>query len=265
MDYLTKWPEARPVSEATVEQAALFIYEEIICRHGCPAKILSDQGTHFKNRMIEQLVEKFTIKHLFSTPYHPQTNGLVERFNRTLCESLAKLVKDHENTWDKFIGPVLFAYRTTPQSTTKITPFFLMYGREAKLPMDSQRLEGEQNLVSHIETLMDELPEKRIQAKNKIEKAQVKQKQYHDKHIKQEIQFSIGDKVLYFNVAKDKQHTGKLQPKWKGPYYVHQPGANGAYKIRTMDGKVLKSAVNGSLLKMYFDRQNWEPIIAIEN
>src|SRR5438034_513931 len=119
MDYLTKWPEAKPVKEATAEQAAKFIYEEIICRHGCPAKILSDQGSHFKNRMVEQLVQKFEIKHLFSTPYHPQTNGLVERFNRTLCESLAKLSPDNENMWDKHIQPVLFAYRTTPQSTTK--------------------------------------------------------------------------------------------------------------------------------------------------
>src|SRR5204862_7162233 len=96
-----------------------------------------DRGTHFKNRLIDYLVQKFEIKHLFSTPYHPQTNGLVERFNRTLCESLAKLSPDNENMWDKHIQPVLFAYRTTPQSTTKMTPFYLVYGREAKLPIDS--------------------------------------------------------------------------------------------------------------------------------
>ena len=71
MDYLTKWPEAKAVPEATAEQTAIFIYEEIICRHGCPTKILSDRGSHFKNQMIEKLMEKFQIKHLFSTPYHP--------------------------------------------------------------------------------------------------------------------------------------------------------------------------------------------------
>ena len=93
IDYLTKWLKARAVPEATAEQAANFIYEEIICRHGCPTKILSDRGTHFKNQLIEHLLQKFQIKHLFSTPYHPQTNGLVERFNRTLCESLSKLTQ----------------------------------------------------------------------------------------------------------------------------------------------------------------------------
>ena len=92
IDYLTKWPEARAIQYANAEEVAHFIYEDIICRYECPSKILSDRGTHFKNQLVEKLMEKFQIKHLFSTPYHPQTNGLVERFNRTLCESLAKLV-----------------------------------------------------------------------------------------------------------------------------------------------------------------------------
>src|SRR2546430_17379755 len=91
MDYLTKWPEAQAVPNANAETTANFLYETIISRHGCPQKILSDRGAHFTNQMIEKLMKKFQIKHLFSTPYHPQTNGLVERFNRTLCESLAKL------------------------------------------------------------------------------------------------------------------------------------------------------------------------------
>ncbi len=127
MDYLTKWPEARAISEATAEKVAEFIYEQIICQHGCPQIILSDRGTHFNNNMIKRLLGKFNINHLLSTPYHPQTNGLVERFNRTLCESLAKM-STKTNDWDLFIAPTLFAYRTTKHSTTKIEPFFLVYG-----------------------------------------------------------------------------------------------------------------------------------------
>ena len=111
MDYFTKWPEAKAVSNATAEQVAIFIYEDIICRHGCPQRILSDRGTHFNNEMIAKLVDKFSMRHLLSTPYHPQTNGLVERFNRTLKESLAKLAD--EDNWDKYIAPTLFAYRTS--------------------------------------------------------------------------------------------------------------------------------------------------------
>jgi hypothetical protein len=129
IDYFTKWPEAKAVPEATASQVVQFIYEEIICRHGCSMKILTDRGTHFNNQMVNELMNKFKIKHLLSTPYHPQTNVLVERFNRTLCESLAKTAQEILN-WDLQIAPTLFAYRTSKQSTTKISPFYLTYGRD---------------------------------------------------------------------------------------------------------------------------------------
>ena len=98
-DYLTKWPEAEAMKEATAKNVVEFIYRKIICTHGCPKVILSDRGTHFRNKLVDGLCEKFEIKHKLSSPYHPQTNGLVERFNRTLCESLAK-VSERENEWD---------------------------------------------------------------------------------------------------------------------------------------------------------------------
>ena len=96
MDYMTKYPEAKAVAQANAQQTADFIYEDIICRHGCPNFILSDRGTHFNNSLIEGLMQKFQIKHLLTTPYHLQTNELVERFNRTLCESLAKLADNDQ-------------------------------------------------------------------------------------------------------------------------------------------------------------------------
>ena len=89
-DYLTRWPEAKAVPDAEANTLAQFIFEEIICRHGTPKIILSDQGRNFISETIRILCEKFLIKHKFSSPYHPQTNGMVERLNRTLCESLAK-------------------------------------------------------------------------------------------------------------------------------------------------------------------------------
>ena len=257
MDYLTKWPEAKPVPEATADQVATFLYEDIISRHGCPAKILSDQGSHFKNQFIAKLTLKFQIKHLFSTPYHPQTNGLVERFNRTLCESLAKLTVDHENEWDKYIAPVLFAYRTTKHNTTKFTPFFLVYGRKAKLPVDNLKLKDGYTLLNWIDDLVEELPMKRQKAKDEIAQVQQIQKDRHDAQIRSEKYFTIGQKVLYYIAAKEGQRSGKLQPNWKGPYYIYQVCANGSYKLRTMEGKVLKSAVNGSLLKAFYDRPNY--------
>ena len=110
MEYFTRWPEARTTKTANLIDTATFIYEEIICRFEAPKVIQSDQGTHFVNKVIKELTKRFQVKYSLSSPYHPQSNGLVERFNRTLCEGLAKL-GDSIHDWDKFIQPVLFAYR----------------------------------------------------------------------------------------------------------------------------------------------------------
>src|SRR4051812_22935718 len=130
IDYLTKWPESHAVPRATAEETTKFIYKEIICQHSYLQKILTDWETHFKNQLVKALMQQFEIQHLLSTPYHPQTNGLVKHFNRTLCEFLAKLSKQKEE-WDQYIALTLFAYQKATQATTKITPFMLTYGREA--------------------------------------------------------------------------------------------------------------------------------------
>ena len=255
MDYLTKWPEARAVSEATAKAASQFIYEQIICQHGCPQIILSDRGTHFNNTMVKQLMEKFKINHLLSTPYHPQTNGLVERFNRTLCESLAKLSLKN-NDWDLYIAPTLFAYRTTKHSTTKIEPFFLVYGRSARLPMDQPEMENLRVEKDRISNLINQVPQVQRKAKLNIERSQNKQKDHHDKKVNRPCEFQIGNKVLYFNVTLDQSHSGKFKPKWKGPFVIDQVLPNGSYKLKSMEGQILATPINGNLLKPYFERKN---------
>ncbi len=222
-DYLTKWPEAKAMKEATADNVIEFIYKRIICTHGCPQVILSDRGTHFRNKLVDGLCEKFEIKHKLSSPYHPQTNGLVERFNRTLCESLAK-VSENEDEWDKHINSVLFAYRTVKHNTTKKTPFYMVYGREAILPIeDFEPGEDfkEQAIISRTYDLIN-LTEGRSKALENIEKSQDQQKRRHDGRVKEETIFEIGDKVLLKDAAKEKQYSGKLSPKWKGPYYIHE-------------------------------------------
>jgi transposase InsO family protein len=261
IDYLTKWPEARPLPRATADVTAEFLYEEIICRHGCPQEIQSDRGTHFNNHMISTLLERFEIDHRFSTPYHPQSNGLVERFNRTLCEALAKTAKQIKQ-WDNYVAPILFAYRTSKQATTKITPFFLTYGREAKLPLDDLSSNID-NLEQRIQTIIDKLPNERQAALNEISISQTKQKNRWDQRIAHLVTFAIGDKVLLFDAAQEKQWSRKLDEKWKGPYYVHNCLPNGAYKLRTIDGRVLRAPQNGSYLKLYKDRTHWEPQVTI--
>ena len=95
-DYLTKWVEARALPNKTASMVAGFLYEDIICRHGAPRELLSDQGKEFTNILVDQICEIFGTRHKVTTPYHHQTNGLTERFNRTLITTLGKLTQQHK-------------------------------------------------------------------------------------------------------------------------------------------------------------------------
>ena len=113
--------------------------------------------------------------------------------------------------------------------------------------------------MDRLQCLLDELPLKRMQTQDNITQKQNKQKERHDRHLRTNQTFSIGDKVLYFRAEKEKQWTGKLDEKWKGPYYIHFVGPHGSYKLRDLSGKVLKAPVNATLLKSYHDRQDFLP------
>src|SRR6266542_4001133 len=92
--YLSKWQEAKAVTEANALSISKFLYQNIICRFGCFTHLHTDRGIEFVNEIVERLTEKFRVKHHRSIPYRPQANRLVERFNKSLCDSLAKLVDE---------------------------------------------------------------------------------------------------------------------------------------------------------------------------
>ena len=112
-----------------------------------------------------------------------------------------------------YIAPTLFAYRTTKHSTTKIEPFFLVYRRSARLPIDLDQESNSQVTNDHLLELIDEVLRVQEKAKSQVLQAQIKQKDHHDKKLKRANQFKIGEKVLYFNVTLDQSHSGKFNPK----------------------------------------------------
>ena len=127
-EYLTKWAEAKPVKMADGKQTAIFLYENILSRFGCPKILVSDRGSYFLNETIELMTEMFQINHRKNTPYHPQTNGHTERVNQTLVHILRKTVSDNKRDWDVKLTPALWVYHTTYKVTTRATHFSLIYG-----------------------------------------------------------------------------------------------------------------------------------------
>ena len=119
-----------PTPDQTAETIANLFVREIISRHGVPAKLLSDRGTNFLSELMLEICKLMGTEKVNTSSYHPQTDGLVERFNRTLTSMLAKTVEKDERNWDHRLPYVLFAYRTSLQESTRESPFHLLYGRQ---------------------------------------------------------------------------------------------------------------------------------------
>ena len=101
----------------------------------CPQYILSDNGTEFKNSLMDQVLQQLGIDRIFSAPYHPQSNGKLEVFHKYLKPTLKKLCEKDPSNWDKYLNQVLACHRVTPNLATAETPFFLVYGRGPNLPL----------------------------------------------------------------------------------------------------------------------------------
>ena len=138
IDYLTKWPEAFAVPDITAKTIARLLFDEIICRHSAPKVLLSDRGTNFLSNIVKELCRYFDIHKVQTTAYHPQCDGMCERLNSTLYDRLAMYTNDQHTDWDVYLPAALFACRISPATeSTQHSPFFLMYGREARLPIDA--------------------------------------------------------------------------------------------------------------------------------
>jgi transposase InsO family protein len=217
---------------------------------------------------VNALCQLHGIRHTLSSAYHPQTNGLVERFNQTLCKSLAKISHERNEDWDNLIPSVLFAYRTMRHSTTRHSPFYLTYGRDATLPVEfqfpiypSEPIDEMDNLLRHTYQLIDKLPPALNKAHQNIVNSQDYSKQRHDNRIPDLIPLKIGDKVW----LERKQHSHKFAPKWLGPFYIHEVLQNSAYRLRRIhDGTVLPNTYHGTRLKLYKQYKTLEPIVVIE-
>ena len=184
LDYMTKNAEARALPNKSAEELTDFVYEDVICCHGTPAKCTTDNGGEFDG-VFQDLLDRCHVDHRLSSPYHPQANGLTERFNQTLGRALKKMVGQYPEYWDKHIPTILMGYRASIQASTKFSPFFLLHGRDMILPLHNlHRLPAPEadTIEPTAEALLNNvqpLQEAQAVAQENIRMAQSKQKRLY--------------------------------------------------------------------------------------
>lgn len=136
-DHLTKWVEAYPIEKADTDCIAEKFVNEFMSRHGAPMRLLTDRGQVFRSQLLKSIVKTFNTKKIFTSSYHPQTDGQTERFNSTLERMISMFVSQHQTDWDEFMPQLLFAYRRTIHRSTGDTPYYLLYGRDPRCPTDA--------------------------------------------------------------------------------------------------------------------------------
>lgn len=243
MDYLTKWVEAFPIPNLKAATVVNIFVKEIVCRFGTPRQLLSDRGSNFTSQLMRDVCKQLEIHKIFTTAYHPETDGLVERFNRTLSAALATLVSREPSKWDEYVAYVLFAYCACQQESTGFSPFLLMFGREPRFPIEILTKSPERTVYSEeqfLKVLQESLKDYREKAALAIEKAQKKQKIQYDKGT-QQIEYSVGDTVYLKKGSLAIGEAHKLAMKWQGPYRITEVVSETNVRIEFVaDPRVIK-------------------------
>jgi transposase InsO family protein len=136
MDYFSKWPEVYPLPNQEARTVATVLVREFFCRFDIPMELHSDQGRNFESELMKEVCAILGIHKTRTTPYHPQSDGMVERFNRALAAQLSLFVNENHTDWDEHLSTVLLAYRTAVHKSTGQTPAKMMMGRELRRPVD---------------------------------------------------------------------------------------------------------------------------------
>ena len=223
-DHFTKYSMAFPCRNQTAATTAKTLYENVFIHYGFPSRLHSDQGRNFESATIKQLCRLANIKKSRTTPYHAMGNGQCERFNRTLLDMLGTLSPADKLDWKKHIANLTHAYNCTKHDSTGYSPFYLMFGRQPRLPIDLVLgLHKDQGHASSYSKYVDDLRKSLESAYDTALKhtgsSQSRQKKTFDKKVRGAT-LRIGDRVLVRNVAFSGPH--KLADRWREQVYIVQ-------------------------------------------
>jgi len=265
IDYLTRWPVAMAVKDITEETTATFLFDCVVQFYGVPQFILTDRGSNFTSRFVKSFLQQIHCRHLTTSAFRPQTNGLCEKMNGTLVQALSKIVRDDcpdVKNWDKKVSAVLMALRTMKSEGTGFTPGKLLFGYDIRTPgnWSAPRIdyvEGEYSyeIDRRIEEIDAAVKEYRIKAREVSNEGKKRMKTRYDETVKFRKQYRVGEQVL----MKDQYPENKFADKWIGPMTVVRVNGSGTYHLSGPNSKRLEGAVNGDQLIPFASRKSMIP------
>lgn len=232
-DVFTKYPEAFPIPEQSVNTVARTFVSKIICRHGCPDSLTTDLGTNFTSNLFTEVCKLLNINKIHTTAYHPEANGVVERSHQTMMNYLSHYINKDQTDWDEWIDYALMAYRTTPHSVTGYSPYYLTHGREARLPTEiiTGEISTDLSEEDYIQGIVTNLHKAYQEARSNILRNKETSKRYYDLGSQNKV-FAPGDLVLMYDPTVKRGRSKKLKKPWLGPYKILEKLSDVNYKIK---------------------------------
>ncbi|XP_046868432.1 uncharacterized protein LOC124461845 [Drosophila willistoni] len=237
MDYFTKWPECAAIPDQTAETVARALVQEVFRRFGVPFVLHSDQGRNFEAGVFQACMRLMTVEKTRTTPLHPQSDGMVERFNRTLLDYLAKFVSTSQHDWNELLPMALLAYRSAVLESSGYSPARLTFGRELRLPNDL--LFG---TPAPVPTEVPEFLAKLVNANARrqlLTAAQTNKIRYDLRSHPQE--FCPGDEVWLYSPSRRVGRCPKLQCDWIGPATIVRRISDLVYENRPPEKRVTRT------------------------
>ncbi|GAV89446.1 rve domain-containing protein [Cephalotus follicularis] len=258
VDYFTKWVEAEPLATITEKNTKSFVWKSIICRFGVPRTIITDNGKQFDCQAFRDFCREWRIEHRLASVAYPQSNGQAEVINREIISGLKKRLEDSKGRWTEELPSVLWAYRTTPRTTTGESPYSLCFGTEAVIPVEvgvqSPRVVHftEDNNEEGLRSILDLVEELRDKAVIRVAAYQERVSRYYNKRVSPR-PLRQGDLVLRNSAVADPTGTrGKLALAWEGPYKIKRVLRPGTFKLETLGGREIARAWNAEHLRKYY-------------
>ena len=251
-DLFTRYAEAFALPDQLASTVAKTLVTEFFCRYGAPWKIHSDRASNFKSSLIKEIMKLYEVHHVQGSSYRPQSQGSVERLNRSLVDMLKHFTGRNVYEWSSYVPYVVSAYNSAVNASTLYTPHELFYGRTARLPLDvliHKPGPKYKDVDNYHQEVAERLHLSHQQARVNAAEARRAQAKYYNCRAKKR-DFRCGDKVYITNEAKNaKRKTGtdehgnvdsrKFRPAWIGPYTIIERKGEVVYVVKNdSSGKV---------------------------